>query len=98
MKLYTDGVLVVGMSEIEGKKPYANSGIQEGDRIVQINQNEISTTDDLIQVVNQSGGKAISLQYIHNEETITTSITPVKAENNQYWQKKIKQIPILINK
>ena len=29
MKLYTDGVLVVGMSEIEGKKPYENSGIQK---------------------------------------------------------------------
>lgn len=27
MKLYTDGVLVVGMSEIEGKKPYENCGI-----------------------------------------------------------------------
>ena len=28
MKLYTDGVLVVGMSEINGRKPYENSGIQ----------------------------------------------------------------------
>ncbi len=35
MKLYTDGVLVVGMSEIEGKRPYENTGIQEGDRIIQ---------------------------------------------------------------
>ena len=42
MKLYTDGVLVVGMSEIDGKKPYENSGIKEGDRIIQINQKEIN--------------------------------------------------------
>lgn len=41
MKLYTDGVLVVGMSEIEGKRPYENTGIQEGDRIIQINENDI---------------------------------------------------------
>lgn len=41
MKLYTDGVLVVGMSEIEGKRPYENTGIQEGDRIIQINENNI---------------------------------------------------------
>lgn len=39
IKLYTSGVLVVGMSEIEGidnkkYKPYENSGIQEGDRII----------------------------------------------------------------
>ena len=37
MKLYTDGVLVVGMSEIEGEEPFKNSGIKEGDRILEIN-------------------------------------------------------------
>ena len=41
IKLYTSGVLVVGMSEIEGidnkkYKPYENTGIQEGDRIIAI--------------------------------------------------------------
>ena len=38
LKLYTDGVLVVGMSEIKGQdnvnyRPYENCGIKEGDRI-----------------------------------------------------------------
>ena len=41
VKLYTNGVLVVGMSEIEGKdnekyKPYEHSGIVEGDTILKI--------------------------------------------------------------
>ncbi len=84
MKLYTDGVLVVGMSEIEGKKPYENSGIQEGDRIIKIDKNEIDTTEDLMNIVNKSNGKAVSIQYIHDEETITTSITPVKNQDNEY--------------
>lgn len=84
MKLYTDGVLVVGMSEIEGKKPYENSGIQEGDRIIQINQKQIDSTDDLMEAVNQSKGNKISVKYIRNEETITTSIQPTKNSNNQY--------------
>ena len=84
MKLYTDGVLVVGMSEIEGKRPYENSGIQEGDRIIQIDQNEIDSTEDLIDVVNNSKGNSVSIQYVHNEETITTSITPVKNQDNEY--------------
>ncbi len=84
MKLYTDGVLVVGMSEIEGKRPYENSGIQEGDRIIQIDQNEIDSTEELIDVVNNSKGNSVSIQYVHNEETITTSITPVKNQDNEY--------------
>ena len=38
VKLYTSGVLVVGMSEIQGMddkiyKPYENTGIKEGDTI-----------------------------------------------------------------
>lgn len=84
MKLYTDGVLVVGMSEIEGKKPYENSGIKEGDRIVQIDKNEISNTEQLMEAVNKCNGNKVSVKYIRDEKTITTSITPVKNGNNQY--------------
>ena len=84
MKLYTDGVLVVGMSEIEGKKPYENSGIQEGDRIIQINQNDIDNTEDLMQVVNECNGQEITVKYVREEETITTSMIPVKNGDNQY--------------
>ena len=59
LKLYTSGVLVVGMSEIEGEdknkyKPYQNSGIEEGDMIVKIDQTEITCTTDLMKEVNDS--------------------------------------------
>ena len=84
MKLYTDGVLVVGLSEIEGKKPYENSGIKEGDRIIEINQNQIDTTEELMEEVNKSNGQNISIKYMRDEKTITTSIQPVKNSENQY--------------
>lgn len=84
MKLYTDGVLVVGMSEIEGKKPYENTGIKEGDRIIQINENDINNTTELMQQVNASKGNTINVKYIHDEETITTSMEPVKSSSNEY--------------
>lgn len=84
MKLYTDGVLVVGMSEINGKKPYENSGLQEGDRIIEINQKKIDNTDDLVTTVNSSEGKVIQVTYERDNETLTTSIRPVRMENNEY--------------
>ena len=54
-KLYTNGVLIVGMSEIEGidkvkYKPYENTGIEEGDMIVEINNKAITCTADLIKM------------------------------------------------
>lgn len=86
MKLYTKGVLVVGMSQIntennEKKKPYENSGIEQGDTILAVNNNEISNTDELIEEVNKSNGNQISIKYMKNNETLETSITPVKSKD-----------------
>lgn len=83
MKLYTDGVLVVGMSEIEGQKPYENCGIEEGDRIIEIDNSKISNTNELINTVNKSNGKTVEIKYISDEDNVlTTSITPVKTGND----------------
>ena len=89
VKLYTNGVLVVGMSEIEGSdnkkyKPYENTGIQEGDRIIKINNKHINSTQDLIETVNMSNGNNINLEYVHQQETKECSITPVQTNNQEY--------------
>mgnify|MGYP000013535822 FL=1 len=88
-KLYTSGVLVVGMSEIQGDdqqkhKPYEGSGIEEGDMIVEMDSKKIANTDELVETVNSSKGKAIQIKYVRNDETITTSIQPIKSEDNEY--------------
>lgn len=89
VKLYTNGVLVVGMSEIEGKdnnkyRPYENSGIAEGDTILKINDVEINTTDELVENVNKSNGKDIKINYVHEQEAKECSITPVQTEDSEY--------------
>ena len=89
VKLYTSGVLVVGMSEIEGidnkkYKPYENTGIEEGDRITKINEKYISTTNELIDVVNNSKGENITITYIHDEESKECSIEPVQTGSDEY--------------
>lgn len=86
MKLYTKGVLVVGMSQIDTddnkkEKPYENSGIEQGDTIIEVNNNEIGNTDELIEEVNNSKGNEISIKYVRNNQTMQTSITPVKSDN-----------------
>ena len=89
VKLYTSGVLVVGMSEIEGEdnktyKPYQDTGIEEGDTIVKINDNIISSTDDLIENVNMSNGEKLEVEYVHDEKTKECSITPIKTATDEY--------------
>lgn len=87
MKLYTKGVLVVGMSEIENEerikeKPYENSGIEEGDSIIAINNEEINTTDELIQQVNNSNGESLKIKYVKDDKILETSIVPVKTKED----------------
>lgn len=84
IKLYTKGVLVVGMSEIDGQKPYKDSNIQEGDVITNINEIEIETTTELIECINKSNGEAINITYINDGETKECNITPVKNESGKY--------------
>ena len=89
VKLYTNGVLVVGMSEIEGKdnkkyKPYENTGISEGDTIIKIDDMQINSTDDLVNSVNKSNGQNIKINYIHNEESKECSITPIETSKKEY--------------
>ncbi|MBR2241416.1 MAG: SpoIVB peptidase [Clostridia bacterium] len=89
LKLYTNGVLVVGMSEIKGEdnlnyKPYENTGIEEGDRIIQVNNVAIKNTDDLIENVNKSHGEELKIVYIRSDEELTTSIKPAKTSSNEY--------------
>ena len=89
LKLYTSGVLVVGMSEIKGidnqkYKPYENSGIEEGDTIVEIGGNIITDTKELIQTVNSSKGEQLEIKYLRGEETLECSITPVKTSETEY--------------
>lgn len=84
LKLYTNGVLVVGMSEIEGSKPYENTGIEEGDMIVSINETAITCTADLIETVNESKGEKIEVTYRKDEQIQTTSMVPVKTKENEY--------------
>lgn len=89
IKLYTSGVLVVGMSEIQGidnkkYKPYENTGIEEGDKIVSINNHKIETTEELIEKVNSCNGNELEIQYVHNEKTMECSIKPAKTSNKEY--------------
>ena len=84
LKLYSSGVLVIGMTEIEGKKPYENSGIEEGDLITYINNEQVTTTDELIECVNNSQGQILEITYVRDGQEYETCIEPVVTDENEY--------------
>ena len=89
VKLYTNGVLVVGMGEVQGidnekYKPYENTGIKEGDMIVSIEEQEISNTADLVNTVNESKGKKIDIKYVRDGNTLECSMIPTQTSSTEY--------------
>ena len=89
LKLYTNGVLIVGMTEIEDinnikLKPYETENIKEGDSIVAVNGKEITSIKDLELLVNKSSGEKIKLTLIRDGEVLTSYVTPAQVEKNKY--------------
>lgn len=89
LKLYTQGVLVVGMSQIEGEdkkiyKPYEEAGIEQGDSIIKINDEEINSTEELLECVSKCKGKTLEITYLKDGVEIEKTITPVKTSKNTY--------------
>ena len=89
IKLYTNGVLVVGSTSIENEngeicKPFASTQIQEGDTIVSLNGTTINNTKELVKIINESKGEEIEITYIQNEQQKTEKIKPVLCEDGQY--------------
>ena len=89
LKLYTNGVLIVGKSEVEDinnnlTKPYEQSDIQEGDTILKVNNENIDSIESLKKVVNNSKGKNLELTILRNGTTLTSNITPIQSKSNDY--------------
>ena len=89
LKLNTKGVLVVGVSEIKGEdnqiyKPYEEAGIKQGDTILEINNEPVKTTEDLIACVSKCKGNNIKITYSKDGEILETNMKPIKTSPNTY--------------
>ena len=89
LKLYTEGVLVIGTSEIKNingitEKPFENSTIKEGDIIIEIDNKKINSAKDLQNIVNNSKGEKLEIKYLRNNEIYITEIRPTKVSENGY--------------
>ena len=84
LKLYTKGVLIVGKGEINGQKHYENSILQEGDIIISIDGEEVKSTNELIEKVNNSDGNDVLVKYIRDGEEKTDTIKPIETDKKEY--------------
>ena len=89
VKFATEGLLVVGFSDIKNgsktENPCKDSGIKIGDTIISINGKKLTDAEELGDVVAKNGDKEMKIGYIRNGKSYTATIRPAYcAEEGKY--------------
>lgn len=89
IKIFTSGVLVVGMSDVDGRdglsNPAKNAGIKEGDVILSIDGRPVSSNEDVAAIIEKSEGKSLRMELQRDNMSFFVGFTPVlSATENKY--------------
>ena len=82
IKLYTDGVIIVGTQSVDtgnGKKknPATEAGLQKGDIIVSINNINVYSSYEVTSMLNENNGNSYSVRIKRGGRYKTFNLTPV---------------------
>ena len=85
IKMFTKGVMVVGLSDIEkdGRliNPAKDCGIKCGDIILKIDGKEVSSNEDVGKIINSSNGRDVAVTLQKKGQTKTVSLKPAKSSD-----------------
>lgn len=81
LRLFTDGVMIVGIDSIQTEQgphsPGESAGLKKGDVITRINGIEIKSSSKVNEIFLQSGGKNLKIEYVRNGKAYVTDFSPV---------------------
>ena len=73
--LYPTGVRP-GITEVLSKSPAKKAGIEAGDVVLDMNATPVYTSEQAIDIIHQSKGKAIQLAVLRDKDTLNMAVTP----------------------
>ena len=86
IKLFSDGVMVVGFSQIPaaggGAVPAKTCGLREGDVITHINAAEVDTIEEVQAQLSQIGGEEMSIRAIRDGKPLQVTAQAVKCSTD----------------
>lgn len=90
IKIYTDGVLVVGMSDVETAtgpyNPAKSAGIKIGDVIVSIDGMLVTTNEQVAELVEKSGGKTMCFRIRRDNIEFDVKFYPARQLADNCWK------------
>lgn len=80
VRLYSEGISVVGFSDVDtecgAKNPGAAAGIRENDVIISVDQVKTDTVEDFISVIEGSNGADLAVSIRRGEDAVTVRLKP----------------------
>ncbi len=90
IKIYSDGVMVVGMSDVDSPEgnvnPSKNAGIEIGDVLVSINGIKVTTNGEVSSAVSDCGNSCVTVVLRRDEKEIKTSLTPAYSKSEKCYR------------
>lgn len=90
VRIKTDGLLVVGVSDVDSDKgnvsPGRISDIRSGDIVIKADSQKITSAKELSEAAINGNGKDIVLEIKRGEEVLNKTISPVYSQNEKAWR------------
>lgn len=90
IKLYTAGVIVVGMTDVDTSggavNPARLAGIKEGDAIISIAGQKVSTTEDVAKAFEDCDGRAIDVEIQRADSSFVIKFTPALSASQKRYK------------
>jgi stage IV sporulation protein B len=80
IKLKTNGVLIIGTYDVNGKDPALEAGLKIGDRVIKVNNRTVSSIDDITSYISSNRNSSIKIGYIRDSREYSTTLI---LENNK---------------
>ena len=85
ISLHSNGVIIVGTYEVGENNPARESGLNNGDKIIKVNNEETPSIEKMLDVIENINNKNdIKITYIRGNKEYSTNLSLKKDDNNVY--------------
>lgn len=90
IKVFSDGVLVVGFSQVPAAQgnviPAKSCGLREGDVITHINSAEVDTVEEVQEQLKEIGGEEMTIRAVRDGKTVQVTARAVKCSTDGVYK------------
>lgn len=90
IKLFTNGVVIVGMTEVDSENgpfnPSKEAGLREGDRIISINDIQVTSNNQVASLIENLGGQIVHMEVERGGEEMSVEFEPVYSVSSKKYK------------